>query len=662
MERLRRMHLIIADIKARKESNLKGFPLVGFGKIILVALIAWAIPAVAQDPAEPESASPPAATKAESKGETKSDIESDLDNVIKSDSKAEAKPETKAAGKAAGEKALLDKLTLPQKIGQLMILGFSGTQYRQSLAKMMPKLQPGAVIIFSRNIKSMPQIAELNREAQVYSQKLTGLPLFVMVDQEGGAVARIKTKPPLPSALALGETKDPELVKEVGRLVGDLMNTLGFNFNLAPVLDIGNPKRKSFIGNRAFGGDPQAVSDMAMAFSMGLADAKVVPTAKHFPGHGGLVQDSHKKTPNKLLSYDELEKGDLVPFKQFIGMNVPSAVMVAHVAFPHIDESGLPAAFSPILITDILRGKLAYDGLVITDDIEMQGAEFAGSVGERAIKAIEAGCDMVMVAWSPKRQWAALKAIHAAVKSGRITEERINASVLRVIRAKMKLALGAPATAPAGPADLKAKLETHLGSLREVTRKVHRQNFQKSAKSLSTDSGFPPDQPFVIFSSDGNFYAQFKRTALGPARFVPLTPKSINKIEAELAASPDAVGVFYATGSVTTRKLNSLSRDFQRRMIVVNATYPGAVENPENYRAVLQMNSLEPESGFWLAEAIFPKPNLKAVEELPEEGEREPSADSAAPDSGNPKEGTKKTGGGEPPQSRKPAKRPRPSA
>lgn len=512
--------------------------------------------------------------------------------------------------KAEPAREILAKLSLRQKIGQLMIVGFSGTEYRHSLKWLVPKIQPGALIAFGRNVRTLPQVTALNRLAQSHSMKLNNLPLFIMVDQEGGSVARIKTKPSMPSALALGTTNDIELVSQMGLLMGNLLGTLGFNFNLAPVLDIGDPKRPSFIGNRAFGGDTELVSRMSGAFSQGLADAKIIPTAKHFPGHGGLAQDSHKKTPSKLMSLEELEANDLVPFKAFSKMDFPSAIMVAHVAFPHIDESGLPAAFSHVIISDILRDKMGYRGLVITDDIEMLGAEFAGDVGERAIKAVEAGCDMVMVAWSPKRQLEAFNALLSAVKDGRISEERLNQSVLRILTAKLKLEK--PATRYAAK-DLKLKLKSNLSALRDLTQKVHRQNFLRSAAdALPPDSGFSETQSFVVFTSDPTFYSEFQRVTKNPSRLARLTPSTLKDVPSEMAKDPDALGIYYATGTATARRLNSIPRELAARMYIVNGTFPGAIDTPERFRAVVNMNTLDPASGYWLAEILFNRETIPA--------------------------------------------------
>lgn len=523
-------------------------------------------------------------------------------------------------GESEDEKisATVAKMTLAQKVGQLFILGFPGTTFPGSVKGLLDEFQPGALIIFSRNIVDFPQIQAMNQASQAYSRKLNGVPLFIMLDQEGGAVARIKTSPPVPSALAMGETDDATLVKEVGRVMGGVLHTLGFNMNLAPVLDLGNARRRSFIANRAFASDPGKVTEMSMAFSNGLIESELIPTAKHFPGHGGLVQDSHKSTPIKLSTLEDLEKNELTPFKEFTRLKAPAAIMVAHVAYPNVDPSGLPAAFSSKIIGEILRQNMSFEGLVITDDIEMMGANTAGSVGERAIKAIEAGCDMVMVAWSPARQKRAVIEILKAVKSGRISQDRINQSVRRILRAKF---FHNPSDdSEIGP----TLLAEQLTELKSITHKIHRANFEKSfSKYSAPQSLYGEDQPVVIFSSDDLFVREFQAVAPhNPVQALRLTPRSLASVERVLRADPDRVAIYYATGTRTALKLNELPRDQRQRLIVINGAYPGAIEDPSSFRYMIDLNSPDPTSARWLAEKLFQDP-----QPAPEEDERLPAAE-----------------------------------
>ena len=306
-------------------------------------------------------------------------------------------------------------MSTEQKIGQIMIWSFAGTTVTAALEEHLTKFQPGALIFFRRNIETYDQIMRLNSRLQSIARQKFKSDLMLMVDQEGGVVTRIRIKTPLPSALALGKVSDPQLIESFARAKGELLSALGFTVNLAPVMDISNPEQDSFIGNRTFGADPAVVSNLAIAYAKGLSAAGIVPTGKHFPGHGGTDSDSHKESPQKAATIEELSTHDFVPFQRLAQEGPTHLVMTAHLALPQVDESGLPATYSSILIQEHLRSKLGFAGVVITDDLEMAGAEQGQDVGERAVKAFMAGNDMLMLAGSSKNQRLAFHAILRAV-------------------------------------------------------------------------------------------------------------------------------------------------------------------------------------------------------------------------------------------------------
>lgn len=499
---------------------------------------------------------------------------------------------------------LIHHMTLRQKVGQLLIFGYAGTTADESLKHLLEQQQPGALITFGRNIKDLPQIAELNRQAQAWSKSISKVPLLVMVDQEGGNVARLKVRRPLPSALALGETKDLDLIQQYGEALGQLMRHLGFNVNLAPVLDLSDPNSISFIGPRSFGVQPNDVGHSAFAFARGLALGGVIPTAKHFPGHGGIVQDSHRETPKKLSTLEELIEGDLVPFQKFAGADFPRAVMMAHIAYPQIDPSGSPAAFSPVFIQDVLRKKFRYDGLVITDDVEMSGANAAGSIEDRVVRAIEAGNDMVMVAWSVRRQRRAVEALLTAIRSGRISEARVDQSLKRILNYKFHL----ESRDHDG-----ATLATDQGLLERLAEKVKRFNFIKTANGNRRLRGSQIGRSTItIFSSDPRFFAGFRQRYGQNVKFVRLTQDSQERLQEELLQHPDQTFIYYASGAQTARWVNQLTSEVKRRIIVVNTNQPGAINNAQVFSGVFQLNTSAPESGAWLAQFLTdPTADLK---------------------------------------------------
>lgn len=498
----------------------------------------------------------------------------------------------------------LASMTIRDKVGQLFVFGFRETDMDPSLQKRFDRLRPGGVIIFGRNIKSATQISMLNKDLQKISQRHLDLPLFIMVDQEGGRVARIKINPSAPSALALGMSQNTKLTREVGELTGKLLSLLGFNMNLAPVLDLSNPFKKSFISNRSFGENPHKIKFMGEAFSTGLMSSGVIPTAKHFPGHGNIVSDSHKLLPVKYDTLEELERSSLIPFKWFGNFQYPSAIMVAHVAFPNIDPSGLPATFSRILLHDLLRTKLKYPGLIITDDLEMVGAGTGGNVGERAVRALEAGCDLVMVAWTAAKQEVAFKAVFQAVESGRLSVSQIDEKIRRILSFKIAVKSYLPKER-SNDLPLSETLASVIYDIKKISEDIARENFNESLRNSPQliGSGFEV-QKAIIFTADAKFYYKFRETWGGGASIKLMSPNQVPKISEIMRNHPHALGIFYVTGIGSARILNSLNSPTKARLVVINTTHPGNISNGGDYQGVININAANFNAGSWLAESL----------------------------------------------------------
>lgn len=508
----------------------------------------------------------------------------------------------------------LARMTLEEKVGQMFVLGFRGQQIDGHIRGLIHKFKPGSFIVFRRNIRTPQQIFTLNKQIQELSLKEIGLPMLLMVDQEGGTVTRIKTNPAPPSALALGMTEDTKLVRDAGAITGKIVSLLGFNMNLAPVMDLSDPYQNSFIGNRSFGQNPQKVKLYGEAYSTGLADSGVIPTSKHYPGHGGVITDSHLALPKKLDTLEQLEKSALIPFDWFAKFQYPSAIMVAHIAFPNIDPSGVPATFSKMLIEDVLRKRANYPGLVITDDIEMSAAGTIGGVGERAVRSIIAGCDQVMVAWTPRKQREALIAVRDAVESGRITLARVDESVRRILRVKLSLNPKEKAEVPRS--EFLTQFTQLVGELKDITNRVSQANLDKSMRGYSYLEGAGRDlTDALVFTADPRFFYTFRDAWGQGAKFRGLSPKYDPKISKALAIRPDAIAIYYATGTGTVRILNNLDETSKARMLVVNTTNPGAIFNTNQFLAVVNLNSRNFRSGAWIAEYLKKEPSLDQLRE-----------------------------------------------
>lgn len=493
-------------------------------------------------------------------------------------------------------------MSVQEKVGQTMIWTFAGTSFSKQTEDMLTRYPLGALIAFSRNIKSTSQIAKFNADAQKFASKKIKAPLFMMIDQEGGTVTRVKVGTPLPSALAVGQMQNAQFVESYAHTNAELLMALGFNVNLSPVMDMSNPNSNSFISNRVFGSEPEDVTELSLAYAKGLASAGMIPTAKHFPGHGGMVNDSHLKAAKKMATLEELEQRDLMPFMQYAGAKYPKAMMMAHLALPNVDATGLPATYSQKIIQEILRNKYGYNGLVLTDDLEMGGASISDDLGERAIRAFLAGNDMLMLAGHPRNQKLAFEAMMTAVKSGRISEERLNESVARILEAKSTLRKPLVQVEDKKSREIKTKLEA-------LSREIMQKNFKDAVKAkTSLWPVLDKKSRVVVLASDRRFYASFKRTFHGKTDFQTLNPETILQAAAEIADDRRAVAVFYASGSKTAKWLVQLSPELRAKVIVVNCNNPGKIEDQSGFAAVLNINSYSPESGEWLAKELNTPP------------------------------------------------------
>lgn len=495
--------------------------------------------------------------------------------------------------------AKIRELTVEEKVGQLLVVGLSGKSLGPKTIAFLQKIKPGSVILFSRNLGNYSQVRALTDRLQNVSQQYSGLPLLIMIDQEGGVVTRVKVGTSLPSALALAQTRHPDFVRDYSMTMGALLNRLGINMNLAPVLDVSDPNSASFIGSRSFGESPQEVAELGAAFALGQWDAGVIPTAKHFPGHGGLRTDSHKETPRKNLTLSELAQKDLLPFKAFSDLEVPTAMMLGHVSFPKIDSSGYPAAFSKTLNHDLLREQLGYEGLSITDDLEMAGAEKVGSINERTIQAVLAGNDMIMVAWSTKRQLQAFETLVNAVKTGRISEERLNQSLERIFKAKILAQRKAQEFETKEVERLRLKLV-------DLSKDVKRLSFQSSLRTNDFSKTLPVlGEETLVYSSDPKFFKNFNKAFMRSSRWISLSKKNVKtRIESINHSVPKHPFIFYVSGIGTARWLDRLSAEHKRLAIVINTNQPGAIKNPQDFLKIVHLNSSSPESGAWLAEYL----------------------------------------------------------
>jgi beta-N-acetylhexosaminidase len=316
--------------------------------------------------------------------------------------------------------------------GQVLVAGFAGREIPRSLAEDLARRELGGVILFRRNVGNPAEVAALIGEVARAGPADT--PPFVAVDQEGGRVARLG--PPvvsLPPMRALGAIDDPELTERAARALGRQLAALGFDVDFAPVLDVDTNPDNPVIGDRAFGTAPDVVERHGLAFARGLADAGVIACGKHFPGHGDTELDSHLALPRLSHARERLDAVELAPFRAACGQ-IPM-LMTAHVIFDALDAS-VPATLSRQVMTGLLRDELGYDGVIVSDDLEMKAVSERWGVAESAVRAIDAGCDVLLVcsdlaAMAAARDALARRAEESSAFADRLAEAAARSLALR---------------------------------------------------------------------------------------------------------------------------------------------------------------------------------------------------------------------------------------
>jgi len=311
---------------------------------------------------------------------------------------------------------------------ELVTIGFEGTELPAEAADLL-RQGVRSVILFTRNFRDASQLRELTRSIRAAA----GRPTIVSVDQEGGRVQRFRGAgfPDLPSGREIGAAGE-HAAREAAVTTARMLRAVGIGMNLAPVLDVDSNPANPVIGARAFGPDPLQVARCGVAYAQVLQAERVAACGKHFPGHGDTSVDSHLDLPRLPHAMERLERIELVPFREAIRAGIAS-IMTAHVLFDAIDPE-VPATLSRTVVTGLLRERLGFDGLVITDDFEMQAIADRFETGEAAVRAVDAGCDLVLVCQREDRQRRAIEALAQAVRTGRLTPERVEQSRKRLAK------------------------------------------------------------------------------------------------------------------------------------------------------------------------------------------------------------------------------------
>lgn len=320
-------------------------------------------------------------------------------------------------------------------IGQMVMIGFSGQRdMDEKSISLMEKYYVGNVILFGWNTNTFAQTKELTN--RIKSHNATDIPLTIGIDIEGGSVTRFKGqwKPFISSAKKLGEANDPERVFEQYKRIGEKLKEIGVNIDLAPVMDIAPHPSSTFLGNRMFGSNADKVAALIRQAVKGLQAGGIAAMGKHFPGHGNTASDSHHTLPVLKATLEEMEDYELVPFQAAIDEGL-DAMLVAHLSYPNLDADYI-TSISPTVITSLLRERMGFDGVVFSDDLRMRGIRNRYSVGEGAVLNILAGGDVVLIGMHYSLQSEVLETLYQAVQDGRLTRERLEESVRRILKMK----------------------------------------------------------------------------------------------------------------------------------------------------------------------------------------------------------------------------------
>jgi beta-N-acetylhexosaminidase len=327
-------------------------------------------------------------------------------------------------------------MNLDEKIGQMVIAGISGTTINSNDKKLITQSKVGGFILYGENLKTPQQTVQLLNQLKM-ENATNPLPLLLSVDQEGGKISRLPGGLiPFPTNKEIGSINQSQFSYKVGTLLGKELKGFGFNLDYAPVLDISSNPNNPIIGDRSFGNNPELVSKLGIQTMKGIQSQNMIPTVKHFPGHGDTSVDSHLELPIVHKNLTDLKKLELIPFERAID-NGADVVMVAHILLPNLDAN-FPSSMSKKIVTDLLRNQLQFGGVVITDDMTMKAITDHYNIGKAAVDSVSAGSDIILVAHDFNKIQTAISSIKKAVQNGEISEQRINDSVSRIITLKRK--------------------------------------------------------------------------------------------------------------------------------------------------------------------------------------------------------------------------------
>lgn len=470
--------------------------------------------------------------------------------------------------------------------GQLLMIGVSHSKVSAENSELFRRIPAGSIILFKRNIQSIAQLSELTQSLQKLNPPER--PFIIGVDQEGGDVVRVQTKPPLPSAFSISESKSLPFISVFSNRLSEMLWASGINMNFSPVLDLANPEQKSFLGSRSFGNDPHWVARVGHAYSRQHILNYVIPVAKHFPGIGNAIVDPHKQEGIISKDFNSLEAEDLIPFRSFAKLGRFSGVMLSHFIYPSIDPK-YPASLSKKVI-DHLRVNLNFQGLVITDDLQMDAVKMNTSLEDAAIQSLKAGSDIIMIAYSQRAQQKVFERILSAIRTGEINRKDVQDKINRIGFVKTLISKGLHAD---------AQLKISLNDFYDLDEKLLDFKIDKQKRKISS-SGY---KKVCLLSNHKEFNRNFLSSF--QAKVSDLSPqishRPSNKLITQLSFCERTILTVFNERSRDF--VQGLPRSILQESYIVNLGLPSLAVKLKDY-AVIQLDFPHQLAGKKIAQLI----------------------------------------------------------
>lgn len=476
-----------------------------------------------------------------------------------------------------------------RELGQLFIISLEKSYSEADLAQLIKAYCPGGFVLFKKNLPTLLAAKKINRSLNEYSQKYCRSKPLIALDQEGGTVSRLPLDFQMPSAMAIGLSGDASMAYEYGQLVGRQLKELGFNVNFAPVLDVSSGEAGDFINTRAFASEPGMVTAMGVAYSKGLLAEGIVPTAKHFPGIGDARADLHKTTATNNETWKNLLSTRLMPFHEFIKLGGSTLIMTSHLSFPELDKTGMPSGFSRIITNDLLKDFMGFKGLVITDDLEMNGANVFDNQQNGLVKAFYAGTDMLVFSKFSDKQKLVFKNFRQSFESKVLDTSVLNDRIVKIKSFKDQI--------PAGSSRKLASQEDLRDDFNIFNQKLIKNILTKQVPLLPRGI-----KKIFVVSDENTFSKYFAEEYAGD--LLQIKFDEVEKYKNKLISGKGTAIFVPVYKNSDFKKALAIPKVVSRNTTIINFMGPLNLKKSEKFSSVVNLHFNEKKAGLELARII----------------------------------------------------------